>query len=103
MPSDDVGGQSAAISALEALERSVPVTVVTRALEPQESNTYWAQGGIIYRGTDDSPELLEEDLTRVGAGHCNPKAVAILAEEGPDILCLQEIKCFTLRNALHYV
>ena len=79
-------GIAGSVAALQLAEAGVPVTVVTRALEPQESNTYWAQGGIIYRGTDDSPELLEEDLTRVGAGHCNPKAVAILAEEGPDLV-----------------
>lgn len=79
-------GIAGGVAALQLAGAGVPVTVVTRAQEPQESNTYYAQGGIIYRGTDDSPALLAEDLTRVGAGHCNPKAVAILAEEGPNLV-----------------
>jgi L-aspartate oxidase len=79
-------GIAGSVAALQLAEAGVPVTVVTRAQEPQESNTYYAQGGIIYRGTDDSPELLMEDLNRVGAGHCNPRAIAILAEQGPDLV-----------------
>jgi L-aspartate oxidase len=79
-------GIGGGVAALQLADAGIPVTVVTRAQEPRESNTYYAQGGIIYRGTDDSPALLAEDLTRVGAGHCNPKAVAILVEEGPDLL-----------------
>lgn len=79
-------GIAGGVAALQLADAGVPVTVVTRAQEPRESNTYYAQGGIIYRGSDDSPELLAEDLTRVGAGHCNPKAVAILAEAGPGLL-----------------
>jgi L-aspartate oxidase len=82
-------GIAGGVAALQLADAGVPVTVVTRAREPQESNTYYAQGGIIYRGTDDSPALLAKDLTRVGANHCNPKAVAILAEEGPNLV--QEI------------
>ena len=79
-------GIAGSVAALQLADAGVPVTVVTRANDPQESNTYWAQGGIIYRGTDDSPELLAQDLTRVGDSHCNPKAVAILAEQGPELL-----------------
>ncbi len=79
-------GIAGSVAALQLAEAGVPVTVVTRAQEPQESNTYYAQGGIIYRGIDDSPRLLMEDLTRVGAGHCNPRSVAILAGEGPDLV-----------------
>jgi L-aspartate oxidase len=79
-------GIAGGVAALQLADAGVPVTVVTRGQEPKESNTYHAQGGIIYRGTDDSPALLAEDLTRVGAGHCNPKAVAILVEEGPNLV-----------------
>ena len=57
--------------------------VATSATDPQESNTLYAQGGIIYRGENDSPAALAEDIIRAGDGHCNPAAVAILAEEGP--------------------
>ncbi len=67
----------------------VEVTVVTNAPHPWESNTFYAQGGIIGRGPEDSAELLRQDLLRAGAGYNNPQAVAILAREGPRLL--QEI------------
>ncbi len=76
-------GIAGCVAALQLADAGVEVTVVTRAQEPGESNTYYAQGGIIYQGKEDSPALLAEDITRAGAGQCNPRAVAILAEEGP--------------------
>ena len=39
-------------------EEDLRVTVITGTNDPQETATYYAQGGIIYRGLDDSPELL---------------------------------------------
>jgi len=79
-------GIAGAVAALQLADSDVPVTVVTRAREPEESNTLYAQGGIVYQGEDDSPALRQEDVLRAGAGHCNPKAVAILAEEGPRLV-----------------
>lgn len=67
----------------------VRVTVVTSAADLCESNTLYAQGGIIGRGPEDSPELLKEDLLRAGCGYNNLQAVKILAEQGPRLL--QEI------------
>jgi L-aspartate oxidase len=79
-------GIAGAVAALQLADSGVPVTVVTRAREPEESNTLYAQGGIVYQGEDDSPGLRKEDVLRAGAGHCNPKAVTILAEEGPRLV-----------------
>ena len=79
-------GIAGCTAALRLADQGVAVTMVTRAKEPWESNTYYAQGGIIYRGKEDSPEALAEDIMRAGAGHCNPRAVRILAEEGPRVL-----------------
>ena len=76
-------GIAGATAALELADRGAQVTVATRAVQPQDSNTYWAQGGIIYRGEHDSPDALAGDILRAGAGHSYPKAVHILAEEGP--------------------
>ena len=75
-----IGGSSAALTLAEA---GIPVTMVTRAKTPEESNTLYAQGGIIYRSAEDSPEALAEDILRAGAGHCAPESVKILAVEGP--------------------
>ena len=79
-------GIAGAVAALQLAEAGIDVTIVTRAQDPTDSNTYHAQGGIIYRGHDDSPELLAQDILRAGAGHCNPKAVTILSQEGPDLV-----------------
>jgi len=79
-------GIAGGVAALELAQAGIPVVVVTRVREPGESNTWYAQGGIIYRGKDDSPALLVEDLLRAGAGHGNPRAIQILAEEGPDLV-----------------
>ena len=79
-------GIAGATTALTLADAGVPVTVVTRAAEPADTNTYWAQGGIIYEGKEDSPELLAEDIERAGDGHCNPMAVRILSENGPGAL-----------------
>ena len=62
------------------------VTVVTRARDAHESNTLYAQGGIVARGAGDSPELLLDDILRAGAGVSSPKAARILSEEGPTLL-----------------
>ncbi len=79
-------GIAGAVAALELAEAGAAVTLVTRTRQPEESNTYYAQGGIIYRGAEDAPELLAEDIMRAGAGYCNPRAVRLLAEEGPDLV-----------------
>jgi L-aspartate oxidase len=65
------------------------ITLLTRDSDPHESNTYWAQGGIVHRGPNDSADLLVNDILAAGAGASSPSAARILAEEGPRLL--QEI------------
>ena len=79
-------GIAGATAALQLAQAGLDVTVITRANDAAETNTFYAQGGIIYRGHEDSPELLAQDILRAGAGHCNPRAVRILSEEGPPLL-----------------
>lgn len=79
-------GIAGATAALQLADRGVKVVVATRATEPQDSNTLWAQGGIIYRGEHDSPAALVADILRAGAGLSYPKAAQILAQEGPPLL-----------------
>jgi L-aspartate oxidase len=62
------------------------ITVVTRARDPHESNTRYAQGGIVGRGTGDNPAILRSDIIEAGAGVSSPEAARILAEEGPPLL-----------------
>lgn len=77
-------GVAGSVAALEAASNSnVEILVITPADDPHETNTRYAQGGIIGRGPDDSPELLAEDLYRAGAQANYPPAVELLAREGP--------------------
>ena len=79
-----IAGATAALRLAQNPERQI--TIITRASEVHESNTRYAQGGIIGRGPDDSSELLFEDIVAAGAGVSSPSAARILAEEGPRLL-----------------
>lgn len=79
-------GIAGGTAALQLADAGHHVTLITRAFEPKESNTYWAQGGIIYTSSADNPDLLTQDILRAGAGHSYPKAARILAEEGPELI-----------------
>ncbi|MBM3144254.1 MAG: L-aspartate oxidase [Chloroflexi bacterium] len=79
-----IAGVSAALRLASDSQRRI--TVITRAREPAESNSQYAQGGVVGRGADDAPELLVEDILRAGDSVCHRPAVEVLATEGPDLL-----------------
>ena len=74
-----IAGSSAA---LEAAKNGLKVIVITKNQNPEESNTYYAQGGIVSLGVDDHPEFLREDIIKTGDGINNPEAVELMASEG---------------------
>ncbi len=74
------------ITALFLAESGFKVNVITKGEKPEESNTDNAQGGIIYKGDNDSKELLIKDILEAGAGASNPEAAEILAEYGPKLV-----------------
>ena len=79
-----IAGASAALQL--AADRSREITVVTRASEPEESNTRYAQGGIVTLGLDDSADLLVDDVVSAGAGLSLEPAARIMAKEGPRLV-----------------
>jgi L-aspartate oxidase len=79
-------GIAGGTAALELADAGLDVVIVTRADQPAESNTYWAQGGIIFTGEGDSPKLLAQDILHAGAGICREQAVEILANTGPGLV-----------------
>ena len=79
-----IAGTSAALRLAQDSQRQV--TVITRAREPEESNTRYAQGGIVTLGEDDSPDMIVTDILAAGAGLSLPSAAHILAEEGPQLV-----------------
>jgi L-aspartate oxidase len=82
-----IAGATAALRLARNPKRKV--ILITRARQAEESNSRYAQGGIIFRGPDDNANLLVEDILTAGAGASLPKAAKILAKEGPALL--QEI------------
>jgi len=76
-----IAGAAAALKL--AKDPSLHIIMITREADPHESNSNYAQGGIIHRGADDPAELLVQDILAAGAGASLPEAARILAEEGP--------------------
>jgi L-aspartate oxidase len=79
-----IAGAAAALRLARNPQRQI--LVLTRDPDPHESNSRYAQGGIIGRGQDDDAGLLIEDILAAGAGASSPRAARILAEEGPALL-----------------
>jgi L-aspartate oxidase len=79
-------GASGCAAALAAAQAGLEVALVTKPRDASQSNTAYAQGGIIARGVDDSPELLARDILAAGDGLCDPDAVEVLAREGPPLV-----------------
>lgn len=79
-------GIAGATAALELAKNGVLCTLITRAQDPRESNTFYAQGGIVYQGEGDCPQLLSEDIIKAGSNINNPKAVKFLSELGPKLV-----------------
>jgi len=91
MKSTDVlilgSGIAGACAAIElARNPNRQIILITREDDPHESNTRYAQGGIIGRGVEDTAELLVDDILKAGAGASQPEAARMLAEEGPALL-----------------
>lgn len=76
-------GLAGLASAWAAAKQGCQVTLLTRASSPEESNTYRAQGGIIYRAPGESPEQLIADILSAGAGLSSREAATLLSHEGP--------------------
>lgn len=79
-----IAGANAALRLSE--DPSQHITIITRAPDPEDSNTNWAQGGIVTRGLDDNPALLVDDIMRAGAGLSSRQAALVLATEGPKLV-----------------
>jgi L-aspartate oxidase len=79
-----IAGASAALRLARDTEREI--TVLTRASDPNECATHYAQGGIVARGPDDSHELLVQDIMQAGCLAGLPKAVEQVAALGPKLV-----------------
>ena len=79
-----VGSGIAGLYAALHLDPKTKCAVVTKA-KIEESNSYLAQGGIAAVLTEDDTYIAHiEDTLKAGAGLCDPEAVKVLVEEGPE-------------------
>jgi L-aspartate oxidase len=98
-----IGSGIAGLStAIACAEKGLHVCVVSKADELHESNTFYAQGGIVESGRDDSPELLSRDIITAGCGINHKEAVQLLAQEGPKTVSsylVEKVKIPFLKSA----
>ena len=80
------GGIAGSAAALAAARKGAEVVLLTKLPDPEEANTRYAQGGIIYTAPDDSPDLLTRDILEAGAGAGDREAARLLATEGPPLV-----------------
>lgn len=78
-------GIAGASLALELSKKGLDVVVLS-AGDYFNSNSAWAQGGIVYTGEGDSQKLLAQDIQEAGAGLCNSEAVDQLVQRGPELV-----------------
>jgi L-aspartate oxidase len=76
-------GIAGATAAVTLAEKGLDVIVLSA---DEHCNSAWAQGGIVYEGTDDSAPLLAQDIFDAGAGLCNQAAVEQLVLLGPRLV-----------------
>ncbi len=79
-------GIAGACCALELANKNIKVSLINKMPSIEESNTKYAQGGIVGEGIDDNPELLIQDILAAGDGLGYHKAVKMLATQGPKLV-----------------
>ncbi len=79
-------GISGLSAAIEAADRNLNVILLTKNENSLESNTLYAQGGIVGASDEDTPELLSNDIIRAGCNLNNKVAVKFISEKGPGII-----------------
>lgn len=75
-----IAGLSAAIPLLES---GFKVTLVARELSPESSNSFWAQGGIIYPDGQGKQHLVD-DIQAASSHTSLPEALEVLLQDGQE-------------------
>ncbi len=78
-----IAGCSAAIT---LANKGIHVTLITSGDDIDSGNTPLAQGGIVYKGDKDSPNLLKKDILTAGWRYNYVKAVNFLSTKGPNVV-----------------
>ena len=79
-------GLAGLTAALTIADAGQEVILLTSGEDLDDGNSALAQGGIVYRSPDDSPQLLERDMLTCGWRHNSVRAVKFLARRGPQVV-----------------
>ncbi|MEA4857141.1 L-aspartate oxidase [Solidesulfovibrio sp.] len=79
-------GLAGLTAALTLADHGLDVILLTSGEDLDDGNSALAQGGIVFRGAEDSPQLLERDMFTCGWRHNSPRAVKYLAKRGPQVV-----------------
>ena len=77
-------GIAGCAAALAGAESGADVTLATKAERPEESSSYWAQGGIAVSRGD--PDALKSDILAAGGGEADSDAVETLVEAADEVV-----------------
>ncbi len=73
-------------TAIRLHESGIKTLVISKEKDPTETNTKYAQGGIIAWKDGDSPQSLADDILVAGQYHNSRQAVKTLSESGPKLV-----------------
>lgn len=76
-------GIAGSCTALFLARQGKKVCLITKGVSLEETNTAKAQGGIVFRGRGDTPELLAGDIFKASRGTSSLESVRILSRLGP--------------------
>lgn len=77
-------GIAGCTTALQLADKGCEVTLVCAGRNLDDGNTALAQGGIVYQGRDDRPDLLRNDIQVAGRSLNYRRAVQYLSKRGPE-------------------
>jgi L-aspartate oxidase len=75
-------GIAGCAAALAGARAGADVTLATKASQPEDSTSYWAQGGVAVSRGD--PEAFKEDIIEASDGLADPEAVDVLVSEADE-------------------
>jgi L-aspartate oxidase len=89
-------GFAGVMSAIVSADNGKKVILLTKTKSLLSGNTPHAQGGIIFKGINDSSEKLNSDILKAGAGNCWKPAVNELVKNGSNYVEKWLIKRFNI-------
>lgn len=79
-------GLAGCITAIRAADKGLKVNLLTSKFNPDDCNTGRAQGGIIYKGENDSPEQLISDIFQASCEIGYKPSIEFIAKNGPKLV-----------------